>query len=78
MVNLAMGSNRILTIFLTFWHPETPGSVSLVFADNQSENEIWNRLEQFLPVCLWKGQYLKRMLFVYEYTFLVSQMIAND
>ena len=20
-------------------------------ADNQSENEIWNRLKQFLPVC---------------------------
>ena len=33
-----------------FWSidtPETPGSVSAVFA----ENEIWNRLKQFLPVC---------------------------
>ena len=33
--------------FWSFDTPETPGSVSVVFA----ENEIWNRLKQFLPVC---------------------------
>ena len=33
-------------IFWSFDTPETPGSVSVVFA----ENEIWNRLKQFLPV----------------------------
>ena len=41
-----------------FWSSdtlETPGSVSAVFADNQSENEIWNRLKQFLPVCTFDG-----------------------
>ena len=37
--------------FWSFDTPETPGSVSVVFADNWSENEIWNRLKQFLPVC---------------------------
>ena len=30
----------------SFDTPDTPGSVSVVFA----ENEIWNRLKQFLPV----------------------------
>ena len=39
--------------FWSFDTPETPGSVSVVFADNQSENEIWNRLKQFLPVWGW-------------------------
>ena len=36
-----------------FWSldtPETPWSASVVFADNQSENKIWNRVKQFLPV----------------------------
>ena len=27
--------------------PDTPGGASVVFP----ENEIWNRLKQFLPVC---------------------------
>ena len=35
----------------SFDTPEIPGFVSTVFADNQSENEIWKRLKQFLPVC---------------------------
>ena len=39
--------------FWSFDTHETPGSVSIVFADNQSENEILNRLKQFLPV--WHG-----------------------
>ena len=34
--------------FWSFDTLETPGSVSAVFA----ENEIWNRLKQFLPVCI--------------------------
>ena len=51
MVDLAMGSLRFLKIFLIFDIPETTRSVSIVFADNQSENEIWNKLKQFLPVC---------------------------
>ena len=34
----------------SFDTPETPGSVSVVFA----ENEIWNRLKQFLQVCIRK------------------------
>ena len=37
--------------FWSFDTPDTPGCASAVFADNQSENEIWNRLKQFLPVC---------------------------
>ena len=36
--------------FWSFDTPETPGSASVVFADNQSENKIWNRVKQFLPV----------------------------
>ena len=36
--------------FWSFDTLETPGSVSAVFA----ENEIWNRLKQFLPVCICK------------------------
>ena len=37
--------------FWSFDTPDTPGCASAVFADNQSENEIWNRSKQFLPVC---------------------------
>ena len=36
-------------LFWSFDTPKTPGSVSPVFA----KNEIWNRLKQFLPVCIW-------------------------
>ena len=36
--------------FWSFDTPETPGSASVVFADNQSETKIWNRMKQFLPV----------------------------
>ena len=39
--------------FWSFDTPETPGSVSVVFADNHFENEIWNRLKHFLPVWIW-------------------------
>ena len=28
------------------------GPVSVLFTDNQSENENWNRLKQLLPMCL--------------------------
>ena len=38
--------------FWSFDTPDTPGCLSAVFADNQSENEIWNRFKQFLPVWL--------------------------
>ena len=34
--------------FWSFDIPDTPGCASAVFA----ENEIWNRLKQFLPVCI--------------------------
>ena len=37
--------------FWSFDTHDTPGCASAVFAENQSENEIWNRLKQFLPVC---------------------------
>ena len=37
--------------FWSFDTPDIPGCASAVFADNQSENEIWNRLKQFLLVC---------------------------
>ena len=36
--------------FWSFDTYDTPGCASVVFADNQSENEIWNRLKHFLPV----------------------------
>ena len=43
-----MYSFEFLTKFWSVDTPDTPGSV--VFADNKSENEIWNRLKQFLLV----------------------------
>ena len=51
--NSMIGNFRFLTIFLIFWHSMDSGSGSTfaVFADNHSENEIWNRLKQFLPMC---------------------------
>ena len=42
--------------FWSFDTPGTPGCASAVFADNQSENEIWNRLKRFLPVCIGNAQ----------------------
>ena len=36
--------------FWSFDTPDSPGCASAVFVDNQSENEIWNRSKQFLPV----------------------------
>jgi hypothetical protein len=48
MVNLVLSSSQF---FWSFDTPETPGSVFVVFAGNQSENEIWNGLKQFFPVC---------------------------
>ena len=38
--------------FLSFDTLDTPGCASAVIADSESENEIWNRLKQFLPVCV--------------------------
>ncbi len=48
-----------------FWSlniPVTPGCASVVFA----ENEIWNRLKQFLPVCLYATGPLKEFDIIYQ------------
>ena len=55
---------------INFWSFDThdnPGCASAVFADNQSENEIWNRLKQFLPVWVILKQKVFKM-------YLMTQM----
>ena len=50
---------------LIVWHPwyETPGSVSVVFAENQPKNEIWNRLKQIFQVWISVLQTRRQILY---------------
>ena len=51
----------ILNFSQNFWPfdaLDTPGCASAVF----DENEIWNRLKQFLPVCIWMVSFIHEVI----------------
>ena len=59
--------------FWSFDTPDTPGCASTVLVDNQSENKIWNRSKQFLPVWCSKGILSMKSIFktVFQEIFML-------